>query len=587
MLGLQIGTEFLDLASGATLEMQRSNPMLQFNEAIPGEFSLPLDAPLTPKNQRLLAYAGLIQASPGTAGVDVNAYDNGIQHSSGKLKVEKVNHNLDRSEAGTISLYYLTGLSAFNQDAKGKKLKDLNYGGQRSFSWDSLSRSGAGFWGHIHRVIDAPAGYGSSGYDYAFYPVINHGWEGDVTIVDMMNSLFYENGQVNFHRRAVGRVEGNPIVPFPYLKYVLIQALLSIGWRIEGDILSDPQFCQITLLNFKSIAWGLPYIKEVILGETADGVPVNFDLRDHMPDTTLPEFLIALKNRFGWKYDYDSLKKTIKITQFKSLIGSTYKDLTRYASPLVPKTVLPEKTIYSLKNDFTGEYASAGSDVPAGQRKEDLFLRSLLPPASEANYGHMHLIVQENNFYVCRLNEDGSFIWDLYRPNIFDVVPEGATQEIPTKAVTVGMEAYDAYLTLVPRMDNAGYYTENTEEITWGINLLFYYGLQPNYSGQVYPFASNTIYGPAENQVGLWSLAFETNDRLGNPIGLYQLNWKPLLDFINAGEEMEVTLYLPKIEYLDLKFTDVLIIAHVRLFIKETKHSIPYGDKIVLQCSRI
>lgn len=585
MLGIQIGTEFLELAPGAALEMERSNPSLQFNDVIAGEYSLPLSVQLSPKNLKLLKYAGLLQTRINNKGVDAIAYDGGLQHSSGKLKVEKIDHNLNRSAAGSASLYYLTGISAFNQDAKNVKLRSGNYGGNRSFAWDGYNRSGGGFWGHIHSVVDAAPG----AYDYAFYPVINKSWSWEYGHTEVMNRMEYD-GQVHFSTVTTKKDDANVIVPFPYLKYVLQQAVAQIGWRIEGDILSDPDFLKITMLNFKSIDWARVDLKVLILGGDASpiGDTITFNLKDHLPDISLTDFIIALKNRFGWRYDFDTKKKILRINPLRSLVNGTVKDFTSQASPLLAKKVLSEKRVYSLKNTFTGEYAGEQPNFQNLTILGDLITRNELPAPSEIYFAKGYYVVAENNYYTCRQNEDESWSWTLFAYNIYDVVPDDATEEITTAATTIGVEGYDDYLQLAPRFDQNGLWIGRTEEdITWGIHLLFYHGLQLNAANQMYPFASNHIYDALGNQVGNWSLAFKGKRRDGVDVGLYSLNWKALLDSINSGEEFEVTLHLSRTEYMKLQFSDVPSIAHVRMFILKIKHNVPYDNKVVLECSRI
>jgi hypothetical protein len=600
MLGIQIGTEFLELPEDASLEMERANPFLQFNEAITGEYSLPLAVSLTPKNLKLLNYAGLLQVRPDTKGVDAIAYDDGLQHSSGKLKVEKIDHNLNRTAAGTASLYYLTGISAFYQDAKNVKLRACDFGGDRVFPFDSFDRNSTGFWGHIHRVIDAAP----ASYDYAFYPVIDKQWTGSDTIqstrTDVLNAMGDNGGVPSFRTLTTDESAPNVLIPFPYLVYVLQQAIAKVGWRIEAPgILDDPDFKKITMLNFQALDWSVVDPKLIILGPVTGGTysgnvlahdSVTINLRNHVPDITIVDFLIALKNRFAWRYDFDTRKKILRIGKLQSLIGNVFKDYTYQASPLLSKKVLSEKKIYSLKNNFTGEYAATPPVFPSGSKKGEVNMRSELPAPVASNYNFIYLVRTENNWYICRQDteHEDTFFWDIYAYNIYDVVPDGATDEITTAATTIGVERYDAYLSLAPRNDQSGIWPGYAEQdVTWGIELLFYHGLQLNEQNQLYPFASNHIYNAQGLQVGNWSLAFEGKTRDGADVGLYNLNWKTFLDAINTGEELEVTLYLPRHEYMKLQFSDIIVIKHVRMFIKKIKHTVPYGKKVTLECSRI
>ena len=256
MLGIKVGDEWLDLFPGTLLEIEQNNPYLQFDDKVLGDYSLPLELPDTPKNRRLTGYASLIQTRVDTVGIDVAVFHSGFQHSIGKLKVEKPNIHLNTAKKGRLSCYYLTGISAFYQDTKDIRLNQVDLGGERSFAWAGFVYFGNSFWSHIHQVLNAAPG----SFDYAFYPVINKTFDGGLGSVDLVNRVRYNAGagRVEFEEfcdPAALHSEKNPIVPFPYLKYVLEKAIEHVGWKIQGDILSAPNFQQITLANFRSLDW--------------------------------------------------------------------------------------------------------------------------------------------------------------------------------------------------------------------------------------------------------------------------------------------------------------------------------------------
>src|SRR5690348_5176953 len=111
MLGLEINGEFLDLDPDTTLELEQENPFLQFGDDVLGEYSFPFEVRSTEKNLRLLNYAGFLQKRIDNTGVDAKAYDGTIQHSIGKIKIEKPSVNVNHNHDGKMSCYYLPGSS--------------------------------------------------------------------------------------------------------------------------------------------------------------------------------------------------------------------------------------------------------------------------------------------------------------------------------------------------------------------------------------------------------------------------------------------------------------------------------------------
>jgi hypothetical protein len=591
MLEIKIGDEYLDLLPGTQLEIEQENPYVQFDDKVVGEFSLPFQVPSTPKNIRLLKYAAMINKRIDNTGIDAIVYDNGVQHSIGKIKIEKANIHLNKGDKGSVSCYYLTGISRFYQEVKGKRLKKVNFGGSRTFAWDNFNRFGGGFWGHIHKVIDAPAGYGSSGYDYAFYPAINNDFTWQLKTKTLgggaMNNMSFINGSIVFTQQGISKSnDANTIVPFPYLKYVIDKIAEYIGWKIEGSILSDPDFLKITLWNSRAIDW--VYYPKSLVFDNFIALPlpsISFDLSDHLPDIGISEFLLALRNRFGWYYEVDRKGKILRIKEIQKITGSTVKDFTAVASPLVPKNMRTEKKIYSLKtNEDSGAINLSGfSD------EGTVATRANLPAASQARYLQAYLVVTENNYYTCQQNENtNAWEWQLYDYNVRDVVPEGSTEDVITAALTTSNEYYSPYLDFIPRYDEAGYWpgrSDDTGNIT--LLLLFYHGIRNNKAGQPYPYASSHIYDSQGQQVANWSLSFLGKKIDGTDIGIYHRNYKKFLDTLSASEEFEVTLHLPLLHYLNLTFNDIISVNNVRMYAAKFKTRLPYRQELTAECSRV
>lgn len=595
-LSVQIGTEYIDLSQDATLDMEQQNPFLQFNDEILGSYSLPFEILATSKNLRLTNYAGVVEKRVDNTGIDAIVSDNGMPHSRGKVKIEKSMINLNKTREGRISCYYLTGASGFWQDIRNKKLRDIDVGGDRSFIWDDYNHDGAGFWAHVLNVANGLAGHGISGYDYAFFPVINNDWYPSIPAHDfplVMNQFIYEDGKAGLIELPTPVIAQLTIlVPFPYLVYVLKKAVEFTGWRIVGDILDDEDFKKITMLNFHAIDWATPVWIYTWVKKRAGNV--TFNLKDNLPDIDISTFLIALKNRFGWWYDFDKASKIITIRHLKAQADNPAKDFTVFSSPLVTKTINQETKIYALTNDFATNLADGAPNYAQVKRGGDVNTVADLPVPTDAMYGQIWLVISENNFYICQISEDDPYPleWAFYTYNIYNVEPEGFTDEVKTKATTVGMEAVARtyyYFDFIPRIDNLGEWfgSPYEEETSWGIHLCFFHGLQPNKEGELYPYGSSHVYNSVGDQVGNWSLAFECKLLDGTDVGLYQREWKAFLDLLKSNEVIELILNLPFADYLNLSFLDQIVVRNTRMFIQTMKNTIPYNGSIKLECTRI
>ncbi len=431
MLSIQINNEFLELPPDIALELVEPNPFLQFAEdEVTGNYSLPADIENTPINNRLTNFAGALQKIIGFDGIEARVYAKGLQHSKGVLKIEKPSYNLNKHEAGRISLYYLFGSSSFFQSIKDKKLREINVGGDRSFPWAGYiyTPGGSDFASHITDVVNGTAGYGTSGYDYAFYPVINRTWPGALLEPDIMNYVFYD-GYVKFGTDQTPYNGRNPnrMIPFPYLKYILLKAFEFVGWKITGDVLDDVDFKKITMINFRTIFWAYAR-KSSGSHQLIPNDVISFNLKDHLPDIDISSFLLAIKNRMGWWFDYDLKTKTVTVRLLNDCAIGEAKEMTQYASPLLDKSITQEKKIYALKNNFATDLGGGQPDFNIIKLEGSVNAVADLPSAIEALYGHAYLVIAENNFYICEQNETTeAYEWKFFTYNIYDYLPAGYT----------------------------------------------------------------------------------------------------------------------------------------------------------------
>jgi hypothetical protein len=594
-LGIEIAGEKLQLFPGTEIELEEFNPFLQFTEeGIKGGISAPFDTKNTPRNLRLLQYAGIHQKKITSTGIDAMLYDGTNQASIGKVKIEKPTADLNNAADGRVSCYFLGSVSSFFQDIKDKKLREMNMGGVRSFEWDGLvTDTGTGFWRHIHLVANGAV----NAYDYAFYPVMNSDWvEYDNSYPPEMNRMLWDPtitgawpaGKVQFPSNIteVDYDPANRIVPFPYLHYVLKQIFTTVGWTLHGEILDDATFKKITMLNFRAINWA----KE---GNGTSSYypndPVEFNLADHLPNKTVSSFLIQLANRMGWFYHFERASKKCTIKFIKDAATGTVKDLTEYADPVVTKNLLQNRVLYALRtNDGIGGGRFDTSQIDYRGLKDE---RSDLPAADDTTAGQVWLVVGENNYYICE-SDGTNFSWQVMSPNLFDYDPGNATEEITTEAGTVGVEVIDTtHYDLVPRLDQQGIWVGHGDEteVDWGIHLLFNHGLvdHTDGGGKKYCYASNHIYDANMNQVADWGLTFTCYKTDGTDVGLYATFWKAILELLKSQEEIDVTLNLPRHVYLNLDYTDQIVVAGVKMFMKKRTLKIPYKKNLQLNCLRI
>jgi hypothetical protein len=506
--------------------------------------------------------------------------------AAGKVKIEKVHTNINRRSATTIDCYFLTKASNFWQDAKGKSLRSIDAGGDRTFDWDGYITTGTGFWKHLNDVFfSAP-----NSFDYAFFPVRNN--QAITTSTDpdradydrLINKVYFDVANDRWIMRG-------QFCPFPYLHYIIKKMMSSLGWTVSGDILEDDNFRKITIVNTRSIDWA--YITKS--GEVIDHHPyssITFNLNQHLPDMEIGAFLIALKNKLGLHLSFDRVRRHLKIEKVDSLVDMPVVDMTGKASPLLPKAIKDEKSIYGLVYADGRGSLSLENTLYQGE----LASREDLPTAIEALHDQSYYISMENKYVICKQNEtDDNWNWQDLGDNNNDYAPAGKNNEISTKALIPGMEVYTDFYSrkiLVPLIDDdIESIHNNFEPVDFPLYLCYYHGLQaldnPDPGTLEYPLGSSSVFSMDGSQLADWGLTFTCYKPDGTDIGLYKTFWARFLTLINGEEEYEVNLYLPVHEYMVLKFSDRIVINGIQLFIRNIKSSVPYKGLIQCVCIRL
>lgn len=592
-LGLKIDGEDMDMLPGTTLELQQQNPFLQLSTEITGDYTLPFEFPVTEKNLRLTKYAAIPAANKNGISPELLIMDNDFQYGAGKLRLEKNTGNYNHLNKGRQSAYVLSNDSDFWKDIENKKLKDLDLGGERVFPNNgSISNPPAGTF--LDNVRRAAAGT-IDNYDYTFVPTLNNNWRSDAGLtMGLLNPIGWE--ATGILGVPITRVNSNPssFLPYPYLVYIIKKIFSYAGWKVNGDILNDAQFKKAFLFTFRDIYWHQP-INDLGFLWLVD--PVKFDLKDHMPDVTISAFLIALKNRIGLWYDFDSKSKTCTIRYLKELLAdTTKKDITAYVNPNYENTINNQPKIYNLKQE--GSNGEVPDFVSVDFQGYKLTLANL-PTASGALVANVWFVISENAYLICISNDGSNYFWQKWFDNTYDFLQTNATETITTAMLIPDLDNYQLSKwngdggpkkAQFPRIDVQGVWQGRTAaDLNQSlIYICFNYGFRFQYDlGVDIICASPTPYTASGAKLGPWSLTYQFTDADGSDIGLYNRNWKKFLDTLTEKETVTFTGIMPRHEYYSLQYGQQVVVEHVAYWIKKKKTIIPFNGAFELECVRI
>ncbi len=581
MLALKINNEFVDLPADVALELERNNPFLS-DDDIQGEFSLGLTIRYTEKNYRLLQYTGNFYKPNQKYTVDAEIYDAGIFRYAGKLVITQHSSNMNNVEQTIWTGFFTIGSASFMQSIQNVLLSSIDLGGVRSFNFTSTDPAdgSGGFWQHVHQTITPNA------FPYCFPPISNAGWSRDFTYINWMNMIGQEQNYA-LSQNAIA------LCPSIYLSYILERLFANFGWKISGDILNDPGFKKIIIPSFQSIKW-TNYRVNVGLIDPITPLPVvTFDLADHVPqDLTVGSFLVSLKNRMGWYFDFDSRTKTAYLNGYQKIISASAKDWTKYVQATYNSDYSESSKKYSLVNNI-----DANDRFPVIMKIDETEIDRVntiadLPTPTAGNVGQIDYVFAEDSYYQCQAVGDSDYGWIFYSHNIGDFSQPDADTPIESDISTMPTMQIAWFSgsdkAKVPVCNQPGNYFKGPTEQGWGIRFLFYHGLCAANNGDLYPFASCDNITTTGAKVGItpWSLPYRHEYGTLND-GTYDYWWKAWLKLLSIQDVRTFTLALPITELRNFSFSDIIFINNVFFVVQSAKEMLPYKDLIEMKMKRI
>lgn len=594
MLGLEINGERLDLAPATSAQLERKSPFFN-QEDLADEYSLPFTFPYTPRNARLLGLQNHFYQRRLKVKIAAKLYDNNNFSYSGDLVISAAHLNANDVTKSTVTGFFVTGTSSFFQQIKDKKLKELELGGIRNFVWTNNDPASAykGFWQIIHASLDGSM-------EYSFAPIRNSMWSGsdDVGTPDWMNKLD-GNGHIDYANNY------NTLAPQISLKYLLTKICEEHGWSFDYSRMPESSWQTLFLPSFFAVTWmKVVQIVDAPFFQTSPLPNIQMNLQNHVPpEVYIQKFIIMLRNRYNWGFDFDSTTKTVGIFALKDLAKGVKKDFTPYMVADLDSDFSEDKKIFSFKNTIdNGDSLSSAPDFTkvnygaAVENAEDL------PAAAEGNLNLVIFVWKENKYYQCRYNEDNHvFEWDIFADNIYDYEPDGHNTDITTEAST--MPVYKTlyrnngatdYYGFFPLCEQEGNWEGKDGEFKpWGVRLLFHRGLvfEANVLGnagtQKYPYLTSICFTPTQTEADLeWSNVYVHRvDDVDK--GIINYWWTETLDYLQQSEVATTVLMLPRTELVNLKWSDVLLLKNIPYVAQKFVEVIPYNGTVKADLRRI
>lgn len=310
MISIEKNGESLDLAN-VSIPFILSNPVFS-DDVIPAARSLPFEIPYTTKNARIFEFPRVIS----------NVVDREVMVPGWTLKLAGIPWLVGSFRVfgvgATIKIsFQQTNFLGFAD----QRLRELNWGGLRTFPTvaDMLAHAKTASMGTV------------DDYDYAFPLALNdrifEGRNLEISGVDVVHCLInYYDGSAYINSNPIYEGNGssslsltgkhfeNTIIPFPYLVYLVKQAMANRNVQAYGSFLDHPDVKKIITWNNNAAA--------EVSGTTLP--PVNqFDVKNHVPDMTVSEFFRAIRDNFSVGFFYDQKGNLELVPNYEILADNT------------------------------------------------------------------------------------------------------------------------------------------------------------------------------------------------------------------------------------------------------------------------
>lgn len=596
MLGVKtISGVFLDLSPNTSVQLQRKSPFFE-QDSLAEEYSLPLTFKYTPKNARELGLQTHFYTRRIRKVIEgVQLYDGNNFCYVGDLIITSASGNINAPDKGSITGFFQTGVSSFFNAVKGKKLRELQLGGPRPFAWtnNDPTSTAAGFWQHIHQTLDGL-------HEYSFAPIRDEMWSGstDDGTAEWINKL-NDAGALDYAANV------NTLAPQVSLKYLLQQTFEEHGWSFDFSRMDDQTWQTLFLPSFYSVTWKrviqtlqAPYF------DTAPLPTITINLQNHVPpEMLITNFIIALRNRYNWGFEFDAGRRVASIFPLRGLANGVRKNWTPYMPAGYDSDFSEEVPVVAFKNEIdSNDGLATAPDFKKITPGAPVFDFMSLPVPDENNFLQVVYCWKENQYYQCHYDETGgTYSWDLYASGIYNYEPDGTNQDITTEASTMPVyrtlyrpQTYQDYYGLFPYcLQEGNWEGKKGDFVAWGLRLLFHRGLvwEGTASGlkgqQKYPYLTSicTTYTQEEPDLP-WSNVY-THTLQGVDRGIIPFWWYETMKFLGQSEVQTLRLALPRRELKAFSWSDVILLRNIPYIVQELPEQIPYPGYVEAKLRRI
>lgn len=508
-VAIRVGETWLELPSNFVFSQTKKTPLYlgQSINFIPGNYTLPVNIDASPANRTALGYRDFVD-NPNTfsANIPADVYLFGNFYESGRLIAQS-------ADSREFRIQFMSGtgeLAAFGD----KSIRDFDLG--------AISETGTS----VQNITDIVYGqWADSQENPQDYPYLSYKFYYPYPLPALPDYRYHTN-TINM-----------------YVKDVLKGVCEGEGFSFIGDVFNF-YFESRYILFFPRDFRIRRFVHET------GAFDYHLDLNTCVPDITVSTFISNLAKTFCWCFYVNSHLRTIRVFRQSDIViaqgvdrsARVAGDFTRSESALQIK-----RLSYTFTNTESANHDGAKNLASYNYLGTVVNISDL--PTDDMQEGNLMFVFQLMSYvpYSEFLeDEDGNLSagWDLEKKfqDLEGINVDRSGSSIESKCGAVYVHCDDERDGFDLQTDVAPYFGEqilynDTVEPAEDFAVCCYYGkYQFRDSSAKRPLVSYYGYSTDGQPFGSHSLKWRGND------GLYALNWKPWIDFINDSDAVEVDM---------------------------------------------
>lgn len=578
------GIGYLDTFPEMAIQFELLSPL--FKNAIEEQgYSYPIDLPLSDNNAQKLGFVNLADSLQKFEAYPCNVYFDGVLLVQGNLNISNITTK--------ISAYILE--YQFDATVLDSPLREIDLGGDRA-----LIGTGPGQYDYMWEVANDSISYTSDEWDFVFTPVhdedfykdntdANTGLDAPHTYSKVVNlwdyklqsfwqppsgSVIINDGVMANYTSPIIPPTASTFVPYPYVISILKFIAKKVGYTLNGEFIRDDGAKRLVVYN----TYALDFLEDIstFTRNTCNNPIIN--LKNHVPDISIKEFLNGLAQLFNLSITFDSRKKELRIdTRTAHLKNSSEIECTIASNYTIAPTDITEKGyLFEMGIDANDENYTQYAELVADENlKEDVV--STFPTTDDngtirffsfPHKGYLKATGILKNSPIpqapkLKIGKGGNAYTsavgtlDTTKDISIDYAYEDYTG-------TSALITYDSgIIPIVKQKGNSEVYFSGEKE-DYSFRIFSFAGKKPDPNGYgYYPLATSNIYDDNGNVILPYSIKWR-----GGDFALYDHWWKNWLNATN-GKIVTVPLAFTYAQFLNLNLSGKLRIQN-RLYLIKT-----------------